>query len=217
MEKTCKDCEHYEEHIKGEYVMYCNIRTYPIGYATTSIGGCSHHTPKSKPAETEEGSCSTCRFSSKYTGRPCRELFPEHYHRCDDFCSEWQSIPKPAEKIQQDYNARMDKIIIDSFTEAMNKPKPLKKAKENKMWQKLRKRGRRITMAWDLFGVLWLCKLANPWMYKFWHWVMPSSALTGDEIGVHVGHWILTIASIAAILSALYFLDRLAAWWYGEK
>ena len=90
------------------------------------------------------------------------------------------------------------------------------------MWKKLRKRGRRITMAWDLFGLFLLCKLVNPWIYKFWHWALPTM-YDGNEgsfdykIGDCAGHWILTIASIAAILSALYGLDRLAAWWYGEE
>ena len=99
---------------------------------------------------------------------------------------------------------------------------PNPKKKETKMWKKLRKRGRRITMAWDLFGLFLLCKLVNPWIYKFWHWALPTM-YDGNEgsfdskIGDCAGHWILTIASITAILGALYGLNRLAAWWYGEE
>ena len=150
-----------------------------------------------------EKNCNTCRHSYEDDGnwKPCRE-------DCTGY-SCWQ----PREKsVVEKITDRLCNVLPD-----FPLYQPPKKAKETKMWKKLRKRGRRITMAWDLFGLFLLCRLANPWMFKFWHWVMPPSALTDDEVGIHIGHWILTIASIAALLGALYGLDRLAAWWYGEE
>ena len=143
-----------------------------------------------------EKNCNTCRHSYDDDGKwkSCRK-------DCTG-CYCWQPRVKPM-------------YVTSNLDGVRSTPNP--KKKETKMWKKLRKRGRRITMAWDLFGVFLLCRLANPWMFKFWHWVMPPSALTDDEVGIHIGHWILTIASIAALLGALYGLNRLAAWWYGEE
>ena len=92
------------------------------------------------------------------------------------------------------------------------------------MWNKLRSRGRRITMAWDLFGVYLLCKLVNPWVCKLWYWIIPGCETwqhDGDIVDRTVTPvlipWMFTILSITAILGSLYGLDRFTAWWYGER
>jgi hypothetical protein len=124
--------------------------------------------------------------------------------------------PEEYEYCTYEYCTGVDK---PKYTETV---KPPKKAKETKMWKKLRKRCRRITMAWDLFGLYLLCKLVNPWIYKLWHWLLPScfdgkEGSTDYAIGEYAGHWIITACSIAVILGALYGLNSLAAWWYNEE
>lgn len=96
------------------------------------------------------------------------------------------------------------------------KPKTPNRKGESKMWKKLRKRGRRITMAWDLFGVFLLCRWVNPWVCEFWRWAILSED-TWERCPLPIViPWAFTALSITAILAALYALDRLAAWWYGE-
>ena len=153
-----------------------------------------------------EKNCNTCRYSYAVAAMLIDGKWKPCWEDCTGY-SYWQPREKPM-------------YVTSNLDGVRSTPNP--KKKETKMWKKLRKRGRRITMAWDLFGLFLLCKLVNPWIYKFWHLALPTM-YDGNEgsfdykIGDCAGHWILTIASIAAILSALYGLDRLAAWWYGEE
>ena len=201
-----------------------------------------------QPIEKEvKKDCSNCRHSKKNnaTGQYCtKDCCYDSERRY------WQPQPKPGQATEPEEIRRREyelsrlqaqaqqqappgymyeamrgsglggSILHGPISAETEKPKTPKKAKENKMWKKLRKRGRRITMAWDLFGLLLLCRLVNPWVCEFWRLVPIKQESGGWDGLTNGGHivlpWFLTIVSIAAILGALYGLDRLAAWWYGE-
>ena len=106
----CRECNTFDTCIE--------VKGYQEG---AIVGGyCINFTPKPAEPEKVKKTCKTCAVSSFNNGGVVCANFT-----CiiSDNHTKWQPIPKPAEKIQQDYNARMDKVIIDSFTEAMNKPK----------------------------------------------------------------------------------------------
>lgn len=202
--KGCDDCgNQYENGKRKDCFVVCRFGSSWI--------------PIEPPKEPKKD-CRACKFSEVNSGTPCRELIGI----CKSY-SKWQPnfTPKPAEKLWSVSNPdywNCTKAGSGHWTDisSLSKTdKPLKKAKENKMWNKLRNKGRRITMAWDLFGIYLLCKLVNPWVCKAWFSLGDWSNATSTDKAVVP--WIMTITSIAAILGALYGLDRLAAWWYGEK
>ena len=124
---------------------------------------------------------------------------------------------------------------IDTICGSYKKIKPPKQ-KETKMWKKLRKRARRITMAWDIFGIFLLCKLVNPCLFWLAELIKPEfreegttySGITNELLKPTIlwdsGDmkqiacvWGVTVVVVATILAALYALDRAATWYYGEK
>lgn len=111
--------------------------------------------------------------------------------------------------------------------------KPLK-PKENKMFEKLRRRGRMVTMAWDLLGLGMLCYILNKplfWLAAMvkpaWktfpksfdteieEWVVLTVPWDSGDIKQIVAVWGCAILTITTIVVALYGLDSIAAWWYG--
>ena len=150
-----------------------------------------------------EETCDNCGRTSMNGGLGCDVL----YDCAIDTHSHWQPIEKPKE----------EKTCAGCKPQ---KPKPPKQ-KENKMWKKLRYYGRRIETVWLLIGIYWLCKLANP--YAFWYGSKGFNLVNHErELDPMATEdmaraWFFTAISIAAILAALYGLDRLAAWWYGEE
>ena len=192
----CRKCQHagfprpsYLMWSDNPNSMYCSYTKCHFSNGAHCIYG-GGFTPKKK--ETKKPTCLECKYK-----RPPR--------------ADWSGFY--CEKLRMSYPLGS---TVTCFGFKPKKIKSTPNSKENKMWNKLRKRGRRITMTWDLFGVFLLCKLVNPWTYKLWHWILPDKFWDAVKLDV-IYPWFFTILSIVAILVALYGLDRLAAWWYGEK
>jgi len=96
-----------------------------------------------------------------------------------------------------------------------DKPKPKKKENKMKTLNRIRKFARRLTMAWDLFGVFLLCRLANPFVTGFW--LSRGDWTNSKAYDKAVMPWVITACVMIALFGALYGLHKFAAWYYGEN
>jgi len=224
---SCKDCEHYEFYdgpnlsfLGKKAVMKCsNTELNPPFYAHATNRCHKYFTPK-KPKE--ERTCGNCKKSLPPRGPAKTYITPHVYcpqdmrHYAKDWARTfacWQPIEKPGQATMLP-DVPISQLLCKEIPEFLKPPKQ----KETKMWNKLRKRARRITMAWDIFGIFLLCRLVNPYVCKLWQVITKGNEGFWDDCQSVVGvSWFFTIASALAIIAACYALDRAAAWYYGEK
>ncbi len=76
---------------------------------------------------------------------------------------------------------------------------------------------RMIGTAWHYYGVFLLCCLMNPFVVKFWMWATPKPFKDGSTIAEHLGAWLFTVLSLAAISALLYAHHCLTKWYFGDK
>lgn len=92
--------------------------------------------------------------------------------------------------------------------------KPLKKENKMKTLNRIRALARRLTMAWDLYGVFLLLRLAHPLVTRLWSRIgIPVDTVADRE----VAPWILTVLTVGASVFTILGLHKLAAWYYGER
>jgi len=156
---------------------------------------------------------------------PCNAFFYPYFvlepvkepEKCCTTCK--YNFHKPAEKPGQSTTKRClsDGLVGVWLMNEKDEYRKVTKAKENKMktLNRIRKFARRLTMAWDLFGVFLLCRLANPFVTGFW--LSRGDWTNSNASDKAVMPWVMTACVMIALFGALYGLHKFAAWYYGEN